>query len=138
MTRAVLDTNIFISALISPNAPPAAIVAAAIAGQFEILIHQRLLDEIREATRYPKVAQRLSRPQAGHLVNALSAAATLITKLPEVRRSPDERDDFLLALSEAGQADYLVTGDKADLLVLKTHRRTRIITARLFHKTLRL
>jgi predicted nucleic acid-binding protein len=41
-------------------------------------------------------------------------------------------DDFLLALSEAGTADYLVTGDKGGLLALKRHKNTRIIAAREF------
>ena len=39
-----------------------------------------------------------------------------IDPLPRVERSPDPTDDFLLALSEAGKADYLVTGDKSGLL----------------------
>jgi hypothetical protein len=49
--------------------------------------------------------------------------------LPRVERSPDPADDFLLALSEAGRADYLVTGDKSGLLVLERHKNTRIISA---------
>jgi predicted nucleic acid-binding protein len=35
----------------------------------------------------------------------------------------DPDDDFLLALAEAGSADFLVTGDKAGLLVLASHHR---------------
>jgi predicted nucleic acid-binding protein len=38
----------------------------------------------------------------------------------------------LLALAEAGRADYLVTGDKSGLLVLAHHKSARIITARDF------
>jgi predicted nucleic acid-binding protein len=49
--------------------------------------------------------------------------------LPRVRRSPDPTDDFLLALSEAGKADYLVTGDKSGLLSLARHAGTRIVSA---------
>ena len=52
--------------------------------------------------------------------------------LPRVRRSPDPADDFLLALSEAGRADYLVTGDKSGLLALEQHKDTRIVSARAF------
>ena len=44
----------------------------------------------------------------------------------------DSADDFLLALSEAGKADYLVTGDKSGLLVLDRHKATRIVSAREF------
>jgi len=49
-----------------------------------------------------------------------------------VNRSPDAGQDFLLALAEAGKADYLVTGDKSGLLSLASHKSTRIITARDF------
>jgi len=47
-----------------------------------------------------------------------------------VQRSPDPADDFLLALCEAAQADYLATGDKSHLLALDRHDGTRIVSAR--------
>jgi predicted nucleic acid-binding protein len=53
----------------------------------------------------------------------------MIGPLPHVERSPDPTDDFLLALSEAAEADYLVTGDKTGLLLLVRHKTTRIISA---------
>ena len=56
----------------------------------------------------------------------------MVDPLPWVRRSPDPTDDFLLAASEAGEADYLVTGDKSGLLSLVRHGRMRIVTAREF------
>jgi uncharacterized protein len=49
--------------------------------------------------------------------------------LPDVIRSPDPKDNFLLAMAEAGQADYLVTGDKSGLLALIQHGPTRILPA---------
>jgi predicted nucleic acid-binding protein len=42
---------------------------------------------------------------------------------------PDPTDDFLLALSEAGKADYLVTGDKSGPLALGRPKATRILSA---------
>jgi predicted nucleic acid-binding protein len=50
--------------------------------------------------------------------------------LPVVDRSSDPADNFLLAMAEAGSADYLVTGDKQHVLALKTHGRTKIIKVR--------
>jgi predicted nucleic acid-binding protein len=35
-------------------------------------------------------------------------------------------------MSDAGEADYLVTGDKAGLLKLEHHRGTAILTVRAF------
>jgi predicted nucleic acid-binding protein len=62
-------------------------------------------------------------------VNQIKELAELIGSLPRVRRSPDPDDDFLLALSEAGKADYLVTGDKSGLLSLRRHKSTQIVCA---------
>jgi len=69
---------------------------------------------------------------AGRLVNDLKEFAEHIDRLPRVQRSPDPTDDFLLGLSEAGNADYLVTGDKGGLLELARYRSTRIASARDF------
>jgi uncharacterized protein len=41
--------------------------------------------------------------------------------------APDPKDSYLLALAEASQADFLVTGNK-ELLCLKQHKSTRLIT----------
>lgn len=49
--------------------------------------------------------------------------------LPPVERSPDPTDDSLLAMSEAGNADYLVTGDKGGLLGLDRQEATSILSA---------
>jgi predicted nucleic acid-binding protein len=65
-------------------------------------------------------------------VNEISDLAETVNELSMVRRSPDPNDDFLLALSDAGRADYLVTGDQHGLLVLRHHKRTRIVSARAF------
>ena len=56
--------------------------------------------------------------------------AVLVTDLPGVDTSRDPADNFLLAVTQAGEADCLVTGEKHDLLSLGTFGRTRIITAR--------
>jgi hypothetical protein len=66
------------------------------------------------------------------MVNQLRLHGELTERLPRVRRSDDPNDDFLLTLCEAGEADYLVTGDKAGLLALKSHGHTAIVTAREF------
>jgi predicted nucleic acid-binding protein len=68
------------------------------------------------------------------LINLLRKLTLQVERLPIVRRSSDPEDDFLLALAQAGEADYLVTGDKAGLLALRRHSGTRIVTAAQFAK----
>jgi putative PIN family toxin of toxin-antitoxin system len=127
--RVVLDTNILISALLVQLGRPAAIYRAWQEGFFTLLICAEQLDELRATLRKPSLAARIKPYKAGRLVNEIKEQAENIGALPRVRRSPDPTDDFLLALSEAGKADYLVTGDKSGLLVLKRHKATRIVSA---------
>jgi uncharacterized protein len=87
------------------------------------------LDELREVSRRDKIRQLIRPSEAGRLVNQISAIAEMPAALPEVGRSPDPRDGFLLGLGEAGDADWLVTGDKDDLLAFERHARTGIVTA---------
>jgi len=130
--RVVLDTNILISALMIQLGRPAAIYRAWQEGRFTLLTCAEHLDELRATLRKPAVAERIRPYKAGGLVNELKKLADAVEALPRVRRSPDPTDDFLLALSEAGRADYLVTGDKSGLLALKQHKGTRIVSARAF------
>src|SRR6266568_1806419 len=130
--RVVLDTNILISALMVQTGHAGAIYRAWQEGQFTLLTCAEHLDELRATLRKPAVAERIKPYQAGGLVNAMKKLTESVDALPRVRRSPDPTDDFLLALSEAGRADYLVTGDKSGLLALEHHKSTRIVSARAF------
>lgn len=127
--RVVLDTNILVSALMIQTGNPAAIYRAWQQRQFTLLTCAEHLDELRATLRKPVIAERIKPYKAGGLVNEITKLAELVESLPHVRRSPDPTDDFLLALSEAGRADYLVTGDKSGLLALEHHKRTRIVSA---------
>lgn len=130
--RVVLDTNILVSALITAAGKPAAIVDAWSEGKFTLLTCAAHLDELRSTLEKPRVAALIKPYQAGRLVNQIQRLAEDVGPLPMVERSPDPADDFLLALSEAGRADYLVTGDKSGLLALGHHKATRIVSARSF------
>jgi putative PIN family toxin of toxin-antitoxin system len=127
--RIVLDTNIVVSALLIGTGCPAAIYRAWHEGHFVLLTCAEQLDELRATLHKPALAARIKPYYAGRLVNDLKEFAETIGRLPCVRRSSDPTDDFLLALSEAGNADYLVTGDKGGLLALLRHRTTRIASA---------
>jgi len=130
--RVVLDTNIIVSALIRRDSIPGEILRAWTQGLFEILTHEIQLDEFRTVTRRPHLRALLRSADAGRVVNQFRLRAEMVGQLPHTQRSHDPSDDFLLSICEAGDADYLVTGDKAGLLALKTHGRTVIVTARAF------
>jgi uncharacterized protein len=130
--RVVLDTNILISALLLQTGHPAAIYRAWLDGRFTLLICIEQLEELRATLHKSALAERIRLHRAGRLVNELEKLAEIVGRIPDVNRSPDPNDAFLLAMSEAGEADYLVTGDKSGLLALTSHQGTRIISAREF------
>jgi len=127
--RVVLDTNILLSAIITSAGNPAAIVNAWLDGKFTLLTSVEHVDELRATLQKPRVAELIKPHKAGRLVNQIKKLAVDVGELPDVERSADPTDDFLLAISEAGQADYLVTGDKSGLLALDRHKATRIVSA---------
>ena len=130
--RVVLDSNIFISALISEKGAPHLVYQAWMKRRFDLICAVEQIDEIRQASRYPKFRGIIAPHIFGKLINALSA--TELLTVPDV---PDEiadpLDAYLLGLAKAGNADYLVTGDKrAGLLALNPYGRTQIVTPTVF------
>lgn len=126
--RVVLDTNVLLSALISPHGPPDVIYRVWRAAKFEVVTSLTQLDELRRASRYPKFQAVLQPHQMGVMVNNLQRAIVL-ERLPEDVEADDPYDGFLLAMALAGDADYLVTGDRrAGILRRGGIGRTRIVT----------
>ena len=116
--RVVLDTNIIVSALIAPAGKPAAIINAWLDGKFKLLTCAKQVDELRSTLQKPRVAELVKPHKAGHLANQVKKLAEDIAPLPRVERSPDPTDDFLLAISEAGKADYPRNGSWLPVLIL--------------------
>jgi putative PIN family toxin of toxin-antitoxin system len=120
------------SALITEKSLPAHLVTLWREGYFELLTSKSHIAEMMRATRYPKIRARLSIATAGRLINELRDVATILNILPRISLSPDPADNYLLAMAAAGGADFLITGDKRDLLALRIHAGAKIVTVREF------
>ena len=136
--RAVLDTNILISALISKKSVTRQIYEAARSGRIAMVTCEAQLDEFRRVTRYPRIQQYVRSAEAGTMLNELRELAVYIEVNVTVDLSPDPADNFLFAMAQASQADFLVTGDKEDVLALGRHGNTQIVTARQLVELLKL
>ncbi len=126
--RVVLDTNVLISALIAPGGWPDILYQSWRGGRFVLISSEEQFDEFRRVSRYPRLRRFLQPAAAGTMLNEIRLLASLTASLPKVDVSPDPADNFLLAMAQAGHADYLVTRDKDDLLALVRHKGTRIIS----------
>ena len=128
--RVVLDTNIQLSALMVRGTPPDKLYEAWRHGRFQLASAEQQLEELKRVSRRPFFQDRLTASEIGRMVNDIRRLATMCDPLPDVSASPDPNDDFLLAIAQAADADYLITGDKSDLLALGSHGRTGIVSAR--------
>lgn len=128
--RVVLDTNIQLSALMVRGTPPDRLYEEWRHGRFQLASAEQQLEELRRVSRRPFFRERLTASEIGRMINDIRRLAVICDPLPPVVVSPDPNDDFLLAIAQAAAADYLVTGDKSDLLALGAHGHTRIVSPR--------
>ena len=129
--RVILDTNVLLGALISPYGTPDTIYRAWRAARFELVTSNVQIEELRRVSRYPKLKAILPPHRIGTMINNLHRAIILDTlpPIPENISIADPNDAFLVAMSLAAEADYLLTGDrKAGLLQLGNIGRTRVMT----------
>jgi len=121
LPKAVVDTNLFVSGLISRHGLPYQLFQHWRKGAFVLLICQAQRNEIAEVLSRPKIAEKygISPEDQAAILRLLDTAAVktgLRRRLPVRVRDP--KDEMILSSALCGKADYLVTGDD-DLLVLR-------------------
>jgi putative PIN family toxin of toxin-antitoxin system len=124
--RVVIDTNDYISALIGKK-HRLKLEKVLLDKNIEILSDVVLLEEIKEVAYRNKFRKYVSLEEVDKFIELLKYRLKPIIVTAQVNTSPDPDDNFLLALAQDGKADYLVTGDKSDLLSLETFNGIPII-----------
>jgi putative PIN family toxin of toxin-antitoxin system len=123
MMRAVLDTNVVVSALIWGGIP-FALLAAAAEGRIDLVTSPALLAEISEVLTRPHLIQRVQRVRgsvedAVALYTSLAISVTPVTVPRAVPNDPD--DDNVIAAAIAGQAEIIASGDRHLLSLGASH-----------------
>ena len=130
--RVVLDTGILIAALITVDTPPDKIYKAWRKRHFELITSEWQLDEFRRVSRYLKLRDYINPAEAEHMVNGLRRRALVYETLPTIDLCKDPDDNPVLAMALESKADFLVTGDKRDLLSMGRVGETPIVSAAAF------
>lgn len=91
--RVVLDTNVLLSALISPHGTSDIIYRAWQKAKFDLVISTMQLDELRRASRYPKFKNILQPTRVGTMINNLQHAIVL-KRLTKKMEADDPNDSF--------------------------------------------
>lgn len=135
--RLVIDSNVWIAALISPTGTARQLLDAVLDLDIDILMSESTFAELASRLDRPKF-DRYREPASWNLF--LSELVELALWHDDAGSttgtSRDADDDKFLALAVTGQADAIISGD-SDLLELVTHEGIPILTPAQFLQRLR-
>ena len=133
--RAVLDANIFASALMRPQGPPGQVLGLLLRQRaFELVMSPAILEEAGRVLHYPRVRKRIAATdeELDLWLAALDIIAVPVEGNLEVKAvAADPDDNKYLAAAVEGMAELVVSGDE-HLLALGRYEGVRIVAARAF------
>jgi len=124
--RVVIDTNVFISGVLSTTSAPARCVEAVVSGG-QLLATEATLKELFERVLSPKFDPYVTRARREELLSRLAPLVEIVEVVQHVRACRDPHDDKFLEAAVNGRADVIITGDK-DLLELHPFRGVVIVS----------
>ena len=121
--QVVFDTNIFISAFVTPGGSAEKAYLEAVRGTFELFTSVAILTETANTLR---TKFEWSDYKTQQLLRAISKTATVVKSKPHIHLLKDEPDNRILECALLTRADLIVTGDQ-HLLSLREYRNISII-----------
>ncbi|OCR00476.1 putative toxin-antitoxin system toxin component, PIN family [Oscillatoriales cyanobacterium USR001] len=128
--KVIIDTNLWISFLIGKEL--ATLKPLLVNKTMQPVLTDQLIKEIDLVTQRPKLQKYFAVNKVQELLKFLQLIGLFVEIKSEVTICRDSKDNFLLALAQDSQADYLITGD-LDLLVIKQFGQTAIVTYQEFY-----
>ena len=107
-----------VSALITKGTPPDKLYQAWLANEIELVTSVAQIDDVTDVLSRPQLREFIDSDEAAQMVAAIHRRATVLGDVPVAKRSPDPKDDPILAIAVVGGAGLLVSGDKSDMLAL--------------------
>lgn len=104
----VLDTNVLVSALLSPFHAPGRVLDLLLAGKIRLVYDDRILAEYRAVLLRPKFG--FDRRSVEELLDECSAGGLAVAAPPLNLQLPDQTDAVFIEVAAAAQAP-LVTGN---------------------------
>jgi putative PIN family toxin of toxin-antitoxin system len=111
--RVIVDTNVWVSALINPFGLPAEIRKLWKEDRFDLLISQPLLVELVEVLNRPRIKDKygLSPDDVLDLLQSVILKSSFVAVTHEIDICRDAGDNMVLETAIKGKANYLVTRD---------------------------
>lgn len=130
--KVVLDTNLLISAFITPTGEPAQVVKLLETEDFYLLLSADVFAELARVIQYPKLRTlyQYTDAQVEEFLAGIRRVALWVEELERLSVvQDDESDNRFIELAVAGSARYIITGDKKHLLKLRRYQSIEIVSA---------
>ncbi|MBU1821203.1 MAG: putative toxin-antitoxin system toxin component, PIN family, partial [Bacteroidetes bacterium] len=98
----------------------------------EIYADENLITEISEVSQRDKFKKYVTGEEIELFVEIIIERLIIINPSTVVEDSPDPDDNYLLSIAIDAQAQYIITGDKKDLLALSPYRGIQIVRLQTF------
>ncbi len=136
MLKAVLDTNVFVSGLLTPEGTPARVLDAWREGRFILATSPALVTELVAVLSHPRIRLRFAVTPSDleRLIGLLRHDALLVpgrSRLAAGALPEDPADEAVLACALEARADCIVSADR-HLLDLGTFRTIPVLSPRAF------
>ena len=128
--RFVLDTNVIVSAVLSPRSVPRQAFDLAFSIG-TVVVSDSILIEVDDVLRRPKFERYVSEDERLQFLAKFVGDAMIIEVTEVVTDCRDSKDNKFLELAVSGGAKCIISGD-ADLLVLDPFRGISIVTPQIF------
>jgi putative PIN family toxin of toxin-antitoxin system len=110
----VVDTNIWISALINTHGAPARLIDAILSGRVRLVVSAPLLAEVHDVVHRNRIRRRISLDDAelSSFLSKMREHATIVPVTGTLRLCRDTKDDMVVETAIAAGADYVVSRDR--------------------------
>ena len=111
--RAVIDTNIWVSALLNPFGFPARLRKSFEEGFFHPIISEPLIEELAEVLNRPRIKNKygITEDDIKGLLILIEERSEHVLLSGDINICRDSDDNFVIETAIKGQAEYLVTRD---------------------------
>ena len=133
--RAVIDTNIIISAVIGKSTTLINIYNCFVDNLFTPIFSPHLQEEILDVIKRPHIRKYFRAKEINKFKKLIKADSILVIPSNKLSLCRDSSDNFILEAAVEAKADFIVTGDK-DLLSLQKSFGIPIVNAFQFSKIL--
>lgn len=111
--RAVIDTNIWVSALLNPFGFPARLRKSFEEGAFQHIISEPIIEELAGVLSRPRIKDKygITKGDIQELLILIEERSEHVLLSGNVNICRDKNDDLVIETAIKGRADYLVTRD---------------------------